>query len=433
MKSRIVALKEYVLSSFWFLPCCIILWAIILSQINLYLDARFPLNKVFQLDGWVDWYRTILSVISSSMMTITWVVFSMTLVALSLAAWQFWSRVIRNFMKNKLNQIVLGSYLACFSYCLLVLRKVKGEEYLDYIPHFSIFFALIFALINIILLIIFIHHISRSIQSEVIVEDIYKELLENILKMPKLNRNNQNDISESQVRIQLSKYSFWAETAFEDDWYIEYINIEKLQSIANDNEMVFWIQKWYWDYVTRLSSCVKIYSNKEIAIEDIECIRSCITLWNRRIPEYDIRYSYWQLIQIAVRALSPGINDPFTAISCIDKLWSAMSELSHRKFPEKFYSKKQQIRVIYTSPNYQDILELAFDQIKHYAHSSPKVLEQLMMAYVSLLRQDLRDERRIFIESKIEALKKFTQDSMSVWDDIDKVLSASKNTTLFSS
>jgi len=149
------------------------------------------------------------------MISLAGLVFSITLVALTLASGQFGSRILKNFMSNRLNQIVLGSYLATFTYCLLTLRIIRSENYIDFFPDISIFVALISALANIILLIFYIHHVALSIQADTLLKEIYEELSLNLKKLENKKDSKEASMDENielgRFEISLTKYKHISE------------------------------------------------------------------------------------------------------------------------------------------------------------------------------------------------------------------------------
>lgn len=163
-------------ATFWFIPVIIILSSILLSVALVYLDGHFDFSEDgpggFFLVNNADSARLILSTISAAMMGVAGTVFSITLVALTLASSQFGPRLVKNFMYVRLNQVVLGAYISTYLYCLLVLTVVKNGSDYTFVPSISILVAIVAAILNIILLIVFIHQIAISLQADKVISDI---------------------------------------------------------------------------------------------------------------------------------------------------------------------------------------------------------------------------------------------------------------------
>jgi uncharacterized membrane protein len=153
----------------------------------IYLDSQIQLSPdgVFRylLTSSVDSARSILTIIAGAMIGVAGTVFSITLVVLTLASSQLGSRLVRNFMYDKLNQVVLGTYVSSFVYCLIILSSLKENESFQFVPAISVLVALAMAIAGIILLIIFIHHVSMSIQSDKVISDISEAMSKSIRKL----------------------------------------------------------------------------------------------------------------------------------------------------------------------------------------------------------------------------------------------------------
>jgi uncharacterized membrane protein len=168
-KTKLSKLWEALHSSYWFVPTLMVVIAIALAFAMLSLDRAGKSGPIESL-GWIytggpDGARTMLSAIASSMITVAGTAFSITLVALTLASSQFGPRLLRNFMQDTGNQIVLGTFIATFIYCLLVLRTVRGDDYNVFVPQLSVTVGIVLAIASIGVLIYFIHHASTTIQA----------------------------------------------------------------------------------------------------------------------------------------------------------------------------------------------------------------------------------------------------------------------------
>ena len=171
-------------SSFWFVPATMAACAVALALASVSLDEAVTYEWI-KAQGWAytggaEGASLVLSTIAGSMITITGVVFSMTLVALSLASSQLGPRLLRNFMRDRMNQVVLGTFVATFVYCLVVLRTIRRADEVLFVPHISVTFGVLLALVGLGVLIYFIHHVSVSIQADEVVARVGKELMAEI-------------------------------------------------------------------------------------------------------------------------------------------------------------------------------------------------------------------------------------------------------------
>jgi uncharacterized membrane protein len=181
MINRILYWWRDVQSSFYFVPLLIVVCSVGLAAglIELDLALRFDAGEAWPLffGAGADGSRGLLTAVASSMITVAGVVFSITIVALALTSSQYTSRVLRNFMGNHSNQVVLGVFLGIFSYCLVVLRTIRGGDEGAFVPSIAVMGGLILAFVGVGFLIYFIHHISVSIQASSIIAEVARETL----------------------------------------------------------------------------------------------------------------------------------------------------------------------------------------------------------------------------------------------------------------
>jgi uncharacterized membrane protein len=185
MKLHPLKYWDLVRTSFWFLPSILTAGAAGLASAGVTLDEVVTIQQLRPLGRWAytgdaEGASVLLGTIAGSMITVAGVVFSMTLVALSLASSQLGPRLLRNFMRDTTNQVVLGTFFATFVYCLLVLRTIRRSEELEFVPHVSVTGGVLLAMVSLALLIYFIHHVSVSIQANEVVARVGEELLEGI-------------------------------------------------------------------------------------------------------------------------------------------------------------------------------------------------------------------------------------------------------------
>lgn len=338
MKTIVLNLWESLKTSFWFLPGLIVISSIILSFFTIAVDKSCNVNDCrlpgILFAGGAEGARAVLATIAGSMITITGVTFSITIVALTLASSQFGPRLMRNFMKDRGNQVVLGMFNATFIYCLLVLRSVDTTETLAFVPNISTSVAIVLALINVGVLIYFIHHISSSIQADYVISSVYKELMQSIERLfpEELGHDLEKDELDA-IDFPVQKKAFQNSQVLSagQSGYLQAINNEMLMDYTTTKDVLISIHCRPGEYIIHGSPLVTIYSDKAFENDPEKIIQSFI-IGNKRTPEQDVEFSIHQLVEVAARALSPGINDPFTAIACIDRLGSVLGHLCSKNF-----------------------------------------------------------------------------------------------------
>lgn len=385
MKTQLINLWESIRTSFWFLPSIMTLLSIVLAFAFTELDRSKDYEILQRLSifygGEPEGARTMLSTIAGSMITIAGVIFSITIVALTLASSQFGPRLLRNFMSDTGNQLVLGTFIGTFIYCLLVLQAVRGTAHSVFVPKISVTFSVVLALVSLGVLIYFIHHVAKSIQADSVIEATYCELDEAIERLfPK-----QDGTSEKQEALQqnvvLDGDGFYEMPCIKvpQSGYLQAIDLEGLLKCATAQNLALKIEYRPGDYVIEGSTLVRF--SEEADVPDAWVAKVCATFFigNQRTPEQDAEFAMNQLVEIAVKALSPGINDPFTAIACIDRLGSALCKVVQRPFPSAcVYDTDGHLRLMTKSFTFGSMTKAAFDQIRQYGNTSVAVNTRLL-------------------------------------------------------
>ena len=352
MKTRLLYFWDQILSSFWFFPLLLVFTAIGLAIGFVYVDSVIsytPNNTIrYFFSGSVDSARSVLTIVGGGMLGVASTVFSITLVALTLASSQYGSRLLRNFMHDRLNQFVLGTYIATFIYCLMVLRTVKSTEEVIFIPNISVLFAMLLALGNIFLLIIFIHHISMSIQADKIVSDISIQLHKSIDTLFPYELGKEQELDQNEkVENRKKELPSTSSVICNQTGYLQALDEDGLMKTAKSHDLLVQLDLNPGDFVIKNQTLLKVFSKDECEYSLMEKLHSYFLFGERRTPIQDSEFAIHQMVEIASRALSPGINDPYTAITCIDKLTSVICKLSAVSFPSAYrFDKDEQLRII---------------------------------------------------------------------------------------
>ena len=419
MKTRLLNYWELVRSSYWFLPTLMTGLAIGLSYLTVTLD-HLAVSTQSELLVWVygggaDGARTFLSTLAGSMITMASVTFSITIVALSLASSQFGPRLLVNFMRDTGNQVVLGTFIATFVYCLLVLRTVRSVGENTFVPHISVTVAVFMALASLGLFIYFIHHVSVSIQVQNVIASIEREL---------------NAAIERLFPDKKSYLSFEYELRNEDDvpddfdqgaqpvtatnsGYIQSIDNESLVKLAVEHDLLLRLEHRPGNFVASKNDLVKVWPNEHFEERLSENINKAFTLGAQRLHLQDVEFAIDQLVEIALRALSPGINDPFTAMACVDRLGVALAHLAERQIPSGYrYDEEDKLRLIAHAVTFEGLVETAFNQIRQFCRSSPAVTIRLLETIAVIAahadtqteREALRKQAKMIKQGSDEAI-----------------------------
>ncbi|MEP7299054.1 MAG: DUF2254 domain-containing protein, partial [Burkholderiales bacterium] len=313
---------------------------------------------------------------------------SMTLVALSLASSQLGPRLLRNFMRDTANQVVLGTFVATFVYCLLVLRTIRRADEVAFVPHLAVSIGVLLAMVSIGVLIYFIHHVSVSIQADEVVARVGRELEDGIDRLfPGHLGKPGSEVSKAPSEPDLPA-AFAREArpvgALEDG-YLQLIDADALMALAADEDLLLRLERRPGHYLVKGRAMVMVWPGDRVTEPLVEKMNAAFVIGNQRTAAQDVEFSFHQLVEIAVRALSPGINDPFTAIACVDRLGSGLCRLARRDMPSALrFDPRGRVRLVAPGPTFAAIVDAAFNQIRQSARSNPAVAIRMLDAIVQI-------------------------------------------------
>ncbi|HUE82248.1 MAG TPA: DUF2254 domain-containing protein [Pyrinomonadaceae bacterium] len=396
-------LKEFfsrLSESFWFAPTLIILFSAALAIGLVELDSRVDraqLSQYWQLFGvGADGSRQMLSAIAGSMITVAGVVFSITIVALSMASSQYSPRVLHNFMRDKANQIVLGVFVGIFVYCLIVLRTItEGDS--EFIPSLSVFVAGLLALVGVGFLVFFIHHIAESVQASNIISVVLQETRKTIDHLFPQEMGSSDD--ELGLPPSATEPEEWTPIAAESRGYIQSVDADAMLGIARERGIVIRMEYGIGEYVVERTPLISI-SASTYRLEIAKEIHQTFAFSNHRNITQDPAFGIQQLVDIALRALSPGVNDPTTAVACIERLTDALSFLAARHIPSRYrLDDERRLRVIAIRPDFESLVNLAFGQLRRCAAGNVTIIRQMLRA-VRIISSQTRTagRRRVLLE-----------------------------------
>jgi uncharacterized membrane protein len=418
-------------ATFWFVPVLIILFSILLSVGLVVLDSviNLPQNNFtrFFFVNSADSARSILSTISGAMIGVAGTVFSVTLVALTLASSQFGPRLIKNFMYVRLNQVVLGSYISTYLYCLFVLTAIKEEGY-TFIPALSILVAIFVAMANIVLLIVFIHRIAVSIQADKVISDISAFISSQVKVLFPERMGEEADNQESYDLTAIkSDFSKSISVKSPKSGYLQYIDSETLMEIVTRNHALLELQIRPGSFLVEGMEIGMLHSNEKIDDEEVAKILQQLVIGATKTAHQDLEFSIHQMVEIAARALSPGVNDPYTAIACIDNLTASLCYLATAKFPSKFrFDKEKNLRIIANTLDFEGILDAAFNQIRQFSAGSTAVIIRLMEALIIINKFAKKESYRQAVVKHANMVLRVGKESINEKNDIKDLEERSK-------
>ncbi|NJM06913.1 DUF2254 domain-containing protein [Candidatus Gracilibacteria bacterium] len=315
LPSRLATIRDKLRTSFWFVPALMSVAAAILAFVTLFIDARLGEDGLSRLtwlySGGPEGARSLLSTVASSSITVAGTTFSITIAALSLASSQFGPRLLRNFVRDTGNQVVLGTFVATFLYCLLVVRTVRGLEDNRVVPHLSVTIGVLLAIANLGVLIYFIHHVAMAIRADKViaavahdldqaVEDLFPAQLGQGLVAQHANQTaSVPDVPPDAQPV-----------ALDHDGYLQMIDADMLLGFTTEHDLTVQLLRRPGEFIVADEPIVMVWPQQRLDPDRCNVIRDAFILGGERSAQQDVLFVINQLVEVAARALSPGINDP---------------------------------------------------------------------------------------------------------------------------
>lgn len=323
-------------SSYWFYPALFSILAAVLAFLTVHLDrngaAQFIMERQWLSPARPEGASHILQVIAGSMIGVASTVFSITIAAVAYASGNYGPRLLTNFMEDKGNQLSLGSFIATFVYSVMVLRVVRTEGEAPatsadaaatalpgFVPQLSLLVACLLMAISVGVLVFFLNHIPSSIRIHSVLQQIGERLIAQIK-----NRFPQNEKGEEPERAGGGEPVLARRTG-----YIQIVDFAGLNELAQRHDLIIQLRQRTGDFVHPGIPLVDV-TGTDVDDELFSSIDECFSLGGMRSPQQDPEFLIDELVEIALRALSPGINDPFTAVAAIHWLGAATGELASR-------------------------------------------------------------------------------------------------------
>jgi len=436
-QAQLASLWSRTRHSYWFVPTLLVLAAALLSFLALEVDralADGPMPGAGWLyTGSAQGARQLLAAIAGSMIGVAGTVFSITIVALTLASNQFGPRLLRNFMRDLGNQIVLGTFLATFLYSLLILRQVhSGEngEYGRFVPQVSILLAVILAALSLAVLIYFIHHIAQSIQApnviaavasdlHAVIDDLYPEPIggpshDDLRRREELRRQIPEHLEQESAPIRAG-----------ESGYLQRIDANSLLQEAQQRDLIVRVDCHPGQFLLEDDTVMRAWPADRADDRTRKNLSQTFTLEAHRTHEQDVEYGVDQLVEIALLGLSPGVNDPFTAMLCIDRLAEGLSHLARRTVPSPYREGKDgRLRVIAHPMELPKMIDAAFNQIRQNSKRSLAVMLRLLKAFRRLAGYVQDEESRAVLRQQAAIVYQQAEEAASAEYDRRSVVEA---------
>lgn len=310
--------------------------------------------------------QTVLGAIAGSMMAVVSIVYSVLVVALSLASVQFSPRILGGFVRDRASQRTLGVFIGTFTYCLLVMRSISSEP--PWVATWATALGFMLGLACLGFLIYFIHHIATGIQVSNLVDRIATEteaVLDEVY--PHGADHSTPAVPEAAVSVVADRSG-----------YLQLIDTDGLAAIARRGRLLIHVTLEPGDFVARGAELARI--SGDVAAADAAQCAAAFDLGAIRTMQQDAAFGIRQLVDIALKAISPAVNDPSTATICIDRLGSLLAEIARRHPGPRVIRHGTTTLVVAPQPSFADLVDLAFNQLRQYGRGDLAVSIRLLRA-----------------------------------------------------
>ncbi len=385
--------REVLRTNFWMVPSLEVLAAIALFAATLEVD-RAVYHGTLTLPQWVeagsaDTAREILLAVAAAIMTVIGINFSVTIVTLTLASTQFGPRMLRNFIRDRGTQLTLGTFVATAVYCVLVLLAIGPAEHGVFVPHFSVSVVFLLVLVDLAVLIYFLHHIAIQIQLPFVIASIANDLRRYLgvkkpdIRMATLHEPHRDDVAALVDTIKSSG----AKLRTPKGGYLQAIRYDMLVRAATAADAVVHLPYRPGNFLVEDSELAAVWPPQAAARMTRRLKRAQITGPVRTLAQ-DPAFGIDQLVEIAIRALSPAVNDTYTALTCVDWLSNTLCKLAKVWTPAQAYCDRTgAIRVICEQVTYENMVQRSFDKIRQASRGMPALLIRLLEALKAIMEQ----------------------------------------------
>jgi uncharacterized membrane protein len=401
--------REALRTNLWLVPAVLTVVAVLLFLLTYNLDEAVYRGEI-SLPWWIisgdaDAGRSVLIAIAAAVITVIGVVFSITILALTLASQQFGPRMLRNFIRDPGNQFTLGIFVATFVYSVLALGAITTGPRGPFVPHISITMSLVLLFVDIGVLIYFIHHIAKTIQLPEVIAGIARDL----------SRVRDKGPSVEELQALLDREGLAVPAT--ESGYLQFVGYGKLVTIALESDAVIRLAHRPGHFVVAGRPLGAVWPSKTAPRVAQALAKGHITGPHRTLTQ-DPVFAIDQLAEIGIRALSAAVNDTFTALTCIDWISDGLCKISGRDLAEGVYRDRNgRVRLIEFDPSYSRMVDRAYDKIRQSAGGMPAVIIRLMNGIGHVMEYTATSEQRAVLQRQADMILRSAEDSIAEAND----------------
>lgn len=420
---------EELRTTLWVVPSILVVVSVLLFVATFEVDVA-AFHGQLTLPVWIrtgsaDAERQVLIAIAAAVITVVGVVFSITILALTLASQQFGPRMMRNFVRDVGNQVTLGVFVGTFVFAVLSLVSINslGPEF---VPHLSTSVAEALLLVDLGILIYFIHHIAKSIQLPEVIAGIADDLMQSIdAEFPDVvgNEHELGRPHSGKTVPELLKLieEEGAVVPSQKSGYIQYVGYVQLIEIATGTDSVIRLEHRPGHFLAEARPLAMVWP-RQAAPEVALALSKAHVAGPHRTLVQDPVFAIDQLVEIAIRSVSSVVNDTFTALTCIDWLSAGLGRVSGRVLDEGVYRDSSgKVRLIEFDPSYARMVNRAFDKIRQSAAGMPAVLIRLIDSLGSIVLDTTSADQRAVLRRQADMVLRVAEQSVSEPNDLEEI------------
>jgi uncharacterized membrane protein len=408
--------REALRTNLWLVPTVEIVAAVLLFAVTYALDrAAFDGTlklPSFLVSGDADAARDILTAIAAAVITVVTLVFSITIVTLTLASTQFGPRMLRNFIRDWITQITLGSFVATFIFSILALVSIGSGGHASFVPHLSITVCMALVVLDVAVLVLFIDHIAKSIQLPEVIASIARDLSRAIEVDGGLpaagGRKAGWSVSEVTARLDEDSGVVRAPSS----GYLQFVRIDKLIEISSASHAVIRLLHRPGHFVTEGEPLADVWPAAAAPIV-AAALGGAHATGSYRTLTQDLSFAVDQLVEIGIRALSAAVNDTFTALTCIDWLVDGLCKIADRWQPLAVHRDAAgHLRVITVPINFRRLVERSHDKVRQASRAMPAVMIRQLAGLAKVMAHTTTAEQRAVLLEQAEMILRSCEESV---------------------
>jgi uncharacterized membrane protein len=403
--ARIRSMWYNITASLWFVPTLMAFASIVAAVVFVSLDRVLDLHDTSDEAWWLiqssaGSARQILTTIASTTATVLGVVFSITIIALQLASTQYSPRVLREFMRDRGSQVVMGTFISTFTYAILVARTVRdADEELHFVPIISLNVGILLSLATIAALIYFINHIAESIQVANLVATLGRATV------PLVDAGFPGRCGRAVLEPPALDEFRCSSVLAPRSGYLQVIEADHMLEVATRNDMVIEMNATIGDFVAEGAAIARVYGTTALDDRILNDVQENISIGRRRTLQQDAAYGIRQIVDIAVKAMSPSINDPTTALICVDHLGVILRRLATRSDTVPYRADATgRLRLVVQGLTFGSALSQVFTPLRVYARKDPDVVLRLLTVLRRVAEEAPEESRRELLWREAEML-----------------------------